>query len=287
MNNNRETWKVKDLKDESLADYSTERISGMVRFNEQEKRHAQEITATSAGVIIAGTAVHRANQAQGVIDVVINIMDLPAAKVPHARNLYDAVPENFKGLIPWLVENHRYYLGEGAPYRGEGKDAKGETINEWLGRLCNWSHDSIRKALVIGKSDFADELVRQMDEDGLSLDAAYHRLKDAENEKGADDDNTPGNGSQKKGPRSRGVIGGNTPAFDTPEDEIKGMKLLFIEESTRLHDKVSGEQLAAGCSLKVNRSRDGAIESYSCTYRTADGTFTAYYIPDEVKKSNT
>jgi len=259
----------------------------MAMFNIRHGRHPQAITVTPNGEIIAGTAMHRANQVQAIEEVEVNIMDLAAEEALHARNLYDAVPENYKGLIPWLGENHRYYLDEGADYREKGKNAKGETITEWLGSLCNWSQESVRKALVIGKSVFAGELIKQMDEQGLSLDAAYHRLKAADKGKGADDDNAPVNGSQKQGPRSRGVIGGNTPAFDTPEDEINGMKLLFVEESSRLHEKVSGEQLSAGCSLKVNRSRDGEVESFSCTYRTADGTFTAYYIPDKVKKANT
>ena len=58
----REIRKVKDLRDENVADYSTNRISNMVKFNEQHGRHAQLITVTPDGVIISGTPIYIVKQ---------------------------------------------------------------------------------------------------------------------------------------------------------------------------------------------------------------------------------
>ena len=281
----REIRKVKDLRDENIADCTTGRISSMVNFNKKHGRHAQLITITPDGVIIAGTPIHRANQMQGIEEVEVNILDIADDEVPHARFLYDAVPQNFTSLIPWLKEGHRYYLAEGAVYRKECEAGNGETITEFLGKLCGWSHESVRKALAIGKSEFAGELIRQMDgEEDLSLDAAYKRLKEAE--EACEDGGNNSEGKSKTVRRSRGVIGGNTGAFEPSDDEVEMLKGLFDEQSSLMHQQVSKDEIPTGCSLRINRSRNGEIESFSCTYRTSEGIFTAYYIPDNVKMLN-
>ena len=281
----REIRKVKDLRDENVADYSTSRISNMVKFNLAHGRHAQLITITPNGVIIAGTPIYRALLMQGIEEVEVNILeDIADDEAPHARFLYDAVPENFTSLILWLKEGHRYYLAEGAVYRKKCEAGEGETITEFLGTLCGWSHESVRKALAIGKSEFADELTRQMDgEEDLSLDAAYKRLKEVEEDREGEDSSRSVEGKSKPGTRSRGVIGGNTGAFEPSDDEVEMLKGIFDEQSGFMREKVSQEEIPAGCSLRINRSRNGEIESFSCTYRTSDGTFTAYYIPDNIK----
>jgi hypothetical protein len=278
----REIRKVEDLRDENIADYSTNRISNMVKFNQKHGRHAQLITVTPDGVIIAGTPIYRANQMQGVVDTEVNILDIVDAEVPHARFMYDAVPQNFTSLVHWLKEGHRYYMAEGAVYRKECEANQAETITEFLGTLCGWSHESVRKALAIGNSKFTDELTNQMDgKEDLSLDAAYKRLKNAEPD--SEDKGSSGKAKSKESMRSRGVIGGNTGAFEPSDDEVEMLKGIFHEQSSLMHQQVSKDEIPAGCSLRINRSRNGEIESFSCTYRTSEGAFTAYYVPDNVK----